>query len=81
MPYDPNLDTIHVEKQVPGTDLVVQVVSYNGGQQKVSIRRLVLPKGRTEHIAVDPKRLTFDEFRALVPVLDRLGGDFPGVSK
>jgi hypothetical protein len=70
--YDPNLDEVIVEEHVPNYDLIVQVVRYNGGEKKLTIRRVVDSKKLDRVIFVDPKRMPLDEFDALLPVLVRV---------
>lgn len=62
--YDPDLDHVYIEKQVPGTDLVVQVCSYNGGELKVQTKRVIVKKDDSV-MYVEPRRLTLSEHKAL----------------
>ena len=65
MPYDPNLDEVINEVAVPNTDILLQVLSYNGGPAKVSLNRVILKKdGNTSTFPA--KRLTLEEWRAIV---------------
>lgn len=41
MAYEPDKDEVLLERAVPGTDIIIQIRAYNGGEAKVAISRVV----------------------------------------
>jgi hypothetical protein len=72
--YDPELDVILDDfgGAIEGTDLLVQLVSYDGGEEKIRIGRISKSKGKKVGRFLPMKRIALADFLLIAQhVLDQ----------